>query len=134
MTAKLLRLASVLEILTALALVIAPSWVAWLLLGDRTSGTGIALGRIAGLILLSLGLACYPRFVTAESLNQAVLGMLTYNSLITIALIYWGISVGSTGVALWTVAALHAVLTLLFALAWFKGESSSHPASVPRDL
>lgn len=118
MTAKLLRLACVLEILTALALVIAPSAVAWLILGDRVSGTGLALGRIAGVALLSLGVACYPRSLTSGNLNQAVLGMLTYNALITIYLIYLGISGGATGLALWPVVAIHAALAIFFAQAW----------------
>jgi hypothetical protein len=121
MTAKLLRLACVLEILTAIALVIAPAAVAWLILGDRTAGTGIALGRIAGVALLSLGVACYPRSLNGGHLDQAVLGMLTYNTLITIYLIYLGIRGEATGGALWLVVATHAVLTVLFAQVWFKG-------------
>jgi hypothetical protein len=125
MTAKLLRLACVLEVLTAFALIITPSFVAWLILGDHTAGIGIALGRIAGFALLSLGVACYPQSLTTGNLDQAVLGMLTYNMLITIYLIYWGITGGSIGVALWPVAALHAVLTILFAQAWFKGRFPS---------
>jgi hypothetical protein len=125
MTVKLLRLACVLEILTALALVIAPSVVAWLILGEGASGTGIALGRIAGFVLLSLGLACYPRSLSPGNLDQAVLGMLTYNTLITVYLIYLGISGGATGGALWLVAAIHAVLAILFAQAGFKGGFSS---------
>lgn len=120
MTAKLLRLACVFEMLTALALVIAPSAMAWLILGDRAFGTGTALGQIAGVALLSLGVACYPRSLTTGNLEQAVLGMLTYNTLMTIYLTYLGISGGASGVALWPVATIHAVLSLLFAQAWFK--------------
>lgn len=126
MTTKLLGLASVLEILTGLALIIAPSLVAWLILGNGASGTGIDLGRIAGFVLLSLGLACYPRSPNVGNLNQAVLGMLTYNTLITIYLIYLGVSGEATGVALWPVAIIHAVLTILFAQAWFKGRFSNN--------
>jgi hypothetical protein len=120
MTAKLLQLACVLEILTAMALIIAPAAVAWLVLGDRASGTGVALGRIAGVALLSLGVACYPRSLTIGNLDQAVLGMLTYNTLIATYLSYLGLSGGASGLALWPVAATHAVLALLFAQAWFK--------------
>jgi len=110
----------VLEILTALALIIAPAAVAWLILGDRASATGVALGQIAGLVLLSLGVACYPRSLTIGNFDQAVLGMLTYNTLIAIYLIYLGIGGGASGVALGPVAATHAVLALLFAQAGFK--------------
>jgi len=124
-TTKLLRLASVLEILTALALIIAPSWVAWLILGDGASGTGIALGRIAGVVLLSFGLTCYPKSFNLGNLDQSVLGMLTYNALITIYLTYLGLRGEATGGVLWLVAASHAVLTMLFAQAWFKGRFPS---------
>jgi hypothetical protein len=120
MAAKLLQLACGLEILTALALFIAPGAVAWLILGDRALGTGIALGRIAGVALLSLGVACYPRSPTVGNLDQPVLAMLTYNTLIATYLIYLGIAGGAGGVALWPVAATHAVLALLFVQAWFK--------------
>lgn len=120
MTTKLLGLASVLEMLTGLALIIAPLSVAWLILGSEASGTGIALGRIAGFALLSLGVACYPRSSNVGNLDQAVLGMLIYNTLITIYLIYLGVSGEATGGALWLVAAIHAVLTILFAQLGFK--------------
>ncbi len=119
MIKTLLSLASILEILTGLALIVAPSAVAWLLLGDGASGTGIPVGRVAGVALLSLGVACYPRSLNIGSLKQAVLGMLTYNTLITVYLTYLGISGGASGVALWPVAIIHAVLALFFAQAWF---------------
>jgi hypothetical protein len=125
-TAKLLWLACVLEILTALALIIAPSFVSELILGNGASGTGIALGRVAGFVLLSLGLACYPRSVNIDHLEQPVLGMLTYNTLITAYFMYLGISGGATGAALWLVVAIHAVLTILFAQSWFKERFSSN--------
>jgi len=124
MTTKLLGLASVLEMLTAIALVIAPASVVWLILGDGVAGAGIALGQIAGFVLLSLGLACYPRSFSTGNLDQAVLGMLAYNTLITIYLIYLGISGEATGWALWPVAAIHTVLTILFAQIWFKDRFS----------
>lgn len=133
MTTKLLGLASVLEMLTALALIIAPSSVAWLILGDEASGTGIALGRIAGFVLLSLGLACYPRSLNVGNFDQAVLGMLTYNTLLTIDLIYLGISGEATGVVLWPVAAIHAVLTILFAQSWFKERLPKNPHQSRRE-
>lgn len=120
MTAKLLWVACVLEIMMAIALIVAPSSVAWLILGNWAAGPGIDLGRIAGFVLLSLGLACYPRSSNDGNLDQAVLGMLTFNILLTIYLIYLGVSGEATGVALWLVATIHAVLTILFTQAWFQ--------------
>ena len=77
MIKKLLGLASALEILTGLALIIAPSDVAMLLLGDGVSGIGTVVGRVASFGLFALGLACYPRSQDIDSSDQVVLGMLT---------------------------------------------------------
>lgn len=114
----LLSLAATLEMLTGLALIIAPSGVAWLLLGDGASGTGIELGRVGGFGLLALGLACYRRSYDIDSFNQAALGMLIYNMLVAVYLIYLGISGEWVGKLLWPAAVLHAVLTLLLTYAW----------------
>jgi hypothetical protein len=56
---KLIGLAALFEAVTGLAL-IDPAMVARLLLGNGASGAGIALGRVSGLALLCLGLACWP--------------------------------------------------------------------------
>lgn len=125
MIKTLLSLASAIEILTGLALIIVPSDVAWLLLGDGASGTGIKLGRVAGCGLLALGLACYPRSSDIKSFASAVGGILTYNILTAIYLIYLGIDGVWVGVLLWPAAIFHTVLPLLLTYAWFKGKSPS---------
>lgn len=52
---KLLGLAAVLEAATGLVLIADPSLVTWLLLGDDVSGAGLAMSRLLGVALLSLG-------------------------------------------------------------------------------
>jgi len=119
---KLLALAAVVEAATGLALMIDPPVVARLLLGDGVSGTGLALGRVAGFGFLALGLACWPG---SEKLSgsPALRGLLCYNLLVTIYLLYLGVGGEWVGVLLWPGAVLHAVLTLLLARAWLKASS-----------
>jgi hypothetical protein len=118
---KLLGLAAVLEAATGLALMVHPPLVTWLLLGDGVSGAGVALGRVAGFALLSLGLSCWPGFDAVADDSRSLRAMFTYNLLVTLYLAYLGIDGGSVGSLLWPAVALHAVLVLLFARAWLAG-------------
>ena len=88
---KLLGLAAIIEAATGLALMIHPPLVTRLLLGDGVSGAGMALGRVAGFALLSLGLACWSRLDSAGANTPALRAMLTYNLLATLYLAYLGI-------------------------------------------
>ena len=116
---KLLGLAAILEAATGLALTVQPSLVTRLLLGDGVSGAGVALGRVAGFALLSLGLACWPGLESAGANTAALRALLTYNLLVTLYLAYLGIGGRSVGSLLWPAVAIHAVLTILLARAWF---------------
>lgn len=51
--------AAAIEAATGLALIIYPQAVASLLLGADLVAAGIAVGRVAGIALLSVGLACW---------------------------------------------------------------------------
>jgi hypothetical protein len=55
-----MRVASGLEVLTGLGLVVAPSVLARLLFGSDLNGAGEATGRIAGLVMLCLAIGCWP--------------------------------------------------------------------------
>ncbi len=117
MTKKLLGLAAVLESVTGLGMMIAPAIVARLLLGDALSGAGAAVGRVAGVALLSLGLACWPGREAVNGVGPALRAMLTYNTLVTLFLFYRGVGTNGAGSLLWPAAAVHAVLTALFVIA-----------------
>jgi hypothetical protein len=79
MTSKaLLILAAIVEVATGLVLVSQPALFVRLLFGVEMSGAGLALGRLAGFGLFSLGLACWSlRTPTLAALRA----MLIYNFL-----------------------------------------------------
>lgn len=113
---KPLAFAALAEAATGVALIVAPTLVARVLLGTELSAVAIVVGRVAGISLLSLGIACWP----GKEPNRAPLGgMTTYGLLVTLYLSYQGISREWVGPLLWPAIALHAVLTLLLARAWF---------------
>ena len=109
---KLLALAAVVEAVTGLALLIAPSLVGRLLLGAEGTGVAIPVARVLGIALIALGVACWP--------GPALLGMLTYGALVTAYFLYLAFGGEWVGFLLWPAVVLHAVLTLLLARAWFK--------------
>ena len=110
--------AAAIEVATGLALIIDPQAVTRLLLGADLSGAGSAVGRIAGFALLSLGLACWMSRQDVDK-TAALAAMLAYNLLVTTFFTYLGLGGDLVGILLWPAIAVHAVLTLLFAYAWF---------------
>jgi hypothetical protein len=103
---KVLPFAAIAEAATGLALLIVPSLVGQLLLGDPLTGVAIPVARVTGIALIALAVACWP-------CCTALCGMLTYSTLVTVYLAYRGIVAASTGILLWPAVVLHAVLTLL---------------------
>jgi len=109
---KVLLLAAVSEAATGLAMLIVPSLVGRLLLGHELAGVAIPVARVLGIALIALGVACWPG-------RTALCGMLTYSSLATPYLAYLGLGGQWVGKLLWPAVAVHAVLTILLARAWF---------------
>lgn len=118
---KPLAISALAEAATGVALIVAPSLVALLLLGAELSGVAVAVGRVAGISLLSLGIACWP---SKEPSRTALGGMATYGLLVTLYLSHLGIRGEWVGPLLWPVVTLHAVLTLLLARAWFSARNA----------
>jgi hypothetical protein len=102
---NVLAFAAVGEAATGLALLIVPSLVGQLLLGDQLAGVAIPVARVSGIALIALGIACWP--------GPPLVGMLTYSALVTLYLAYLGFAGGLTGVLLWPAVILHAILTAL---------------------
>jgi len=93
-----------------------PAVVVRLLFGSEISGAGMVMGRITGISLIALGVACRPGNGTERSLW----GMLTYSALVTLYLAYLGMDGTWSGGLLWPTVALHGVLTLLLVRSWHK--------------
>ncbi len=93
------------EAATGLALLVVPSLVGRLLLGEDLAGIAIPVARVAGIALVALGIACWP--------GPARIGMLTYGAAVTLYLAYLGLAGGVGGMLLWPAVVLHAILTVL---------------------
>lgn len=117
---RLLALAAAIEAVTGLALIIDPSLVARLLLGNGVSEAGVAVGRVAGIALIALGLACLPSSSVATGAAAACRAMFTYNLLVSAYLGFLGIGGQRVGRLLWPAVAIHGFLTLLLVREWFK--------------
>ena len=109
-TKWVLVFAAVAEVATGLALLIVPSLVGQLLLGEQLTGVAIPVARVAGIALIALGIACWP--------GPPLVGMLIYSAAVTLYLAYLGFAGGFSGVFLWPAGALHAVLSILLGRAW----------------
>lgn len=109
---KPLAFAALAEAATGVALIVAPALVSRLLLGTELSDVAVVVGRVAGISLLALGVACWPG---KEPTRAPLGGMAIYGFLVTLYLLYLGIRGEWVGPLLWPAVALHAVLTLLLA-------------------
>jgi hypothetical protein len=123
---RLLKLTTIIEAATGLALMAVPSVVVQLLLGGKISGASVPLGRVGGFALLSLGMACWPAHDPRGNTASVVRAMLTYNSLATLYLLCLGIGGEWVGPLLWPAVALHGILSLLLARQWRLG-NTGHP-------
>jgi hypothetical protein len=103
-----LIIAAISEAATGLALLIAPSLVGQLLLGEEFAGVALAVARVAGIALIALGIACWP--------GPPLAGLLIYSALITVYLAYLGFVGSFAGLLLWPAVVLHVILTGLLAL------------------
>ena len=112
-TTTLVKLSAAIEAATGVALIAAPDLVARVLLGAGLSDSGIAVGRLTGIALLSLGLACWPGRNDAST--PAVRALFAYNLLAAIYLGYLRVGGGFVSYLLWPACALHALLALLLA-------------------
>ena len=88
---KVLNFAAVAEAATGMALLIVPSIVGQLLLGEKLTGVAIPVARVAGIALIALGVACWP--------GPPLVGMLIYSAAVALYLAYLGFVL--TGVLLW---------------------------------
>ena len=106
--------AAVGEAATGLALLIIPSLVGKLLLGQDLSAIAVPVARVAGIALIGLGLACWP--------GPPLVGMLTYSALVALYLAYLGLVTDFAGLLLWPAVILHAILSGFLGRLWLAGD------------
>lgn len=113
---RVLGFAAAAEALTGVALLIVPSLVGQLLLGQHLAGVAIPIARVTGIALIALGISCAAK---------PLLGMFAYSSAVTLYLAYIGFAGEFVGVILWPAAVVHAILSILLGRAWLVAEATS---------
>ena len=105
---RVLIFAAVGEAGMGLALLVVPSLVGRLLLGESLTGIAIPVAGVAGIALIALGVACWP--------GPPRVGMLIYSAAVALYLAYLGLVGGLTGILLWPAVVLHGIVTALISL------------------
>ena len=111
----LLKVTALLEAATGLGLVAMPSVVVQLLLGTPLdSSAATMLGRVAGVALLALAVACWlARDDTySPAARGLVAAMFLYNVAVAALLVFAGVGLGLRGIALWPAVILHAAMAV----------------------
>lgn len=114
---RIIATASSGEAVTGLSLLVAPSLVAGLLLGAEPMGIALVISRVAGIALISLGIACWPNR-DARASDKPCIGLLIYSSLTALVLAQFGIAGPTSGILLWPVILLHFIFAVLLAWVW----------------
>ena len=126
-TRLLFRTSAIVEILTGLALLVAPSLVVGLLLGDGVNPIGIAVARILGIGLLSVGVAGWES-AGQDSRLAPQAGLCIYNIGAAVVLVIIATTGGINGILLWPVAVLHAAIGAM--MLWVILAPSRNPAGM----
>jgi hypothetical protein len=122
MKTNVLALAALAEAATGVILLAYPPIVVRLLFAKQVFGAGMTMSRLAGICLISLGLACWP----AADSRRGFQGMLAWSVLAALYLIVVGVG-DTAGILLWPMVAVHALLTVLLVRAL--GRTHSSPTS-----
>lgn len=105
----LYRLASAVELITGVALVLSPNLAIEALFQAQASGAEPQLTQLYGLALIALGATCWKQ----PCPHQAQRGMAIYNNLAGIFLLSLILKGLCTGLVVWTATVLHLSLGLV---------------------
>jgi hypothetical protein len=123
---KALIFAAAAEAATGVALLLVPSVVGHLLLGETLAGIAIPVARVTGIALIALGIACWP--------GPPALGMLIYTAAAGLYLAHVGVGGGFDGVLLWPAVIVHLVLAAILAWTLRRGEQAHSPSNRLRNF
>jgi hypothetical protein len=121
-TATVVKLSAAIEAGTGLAAIVGPSLFAEFLLGTELSAGGVALGRVAGMALISLAIACWPN--ARSTSPQALRSLLVYNLFVGIYLGFLRVNHDFHSGLLWPACALHICFAIVLARRLF-GETTA---------
>jgi hypothetical protein len=112
----LLAIAAVAETLVGLALILLPDVTIRLLLGGRTDDVGLMIGRVTGVGMLALGVACWGARADSSGAAQAgTLGAITlYNAGAGVLLVLFAATGQASGLVVWSVGLFHVALAAGF--------------------
>lgn len=108
-TRLLFRASAIVEVLTGLAFLFAPTLVVGLLLGEGLNPIGIAVARVLGIGLLSVGVAAWETRGQDSHLAPRA-GLCIYNVGVAALLVILGTTGGMNGPLLWPAAGLHGLI------------------------
>jgi hypothetical protein len=116
MQRTLLAIAAVAETLACLGLILMPDATMQFLFGGRPDGVGMMIGRVAGVALLALGVACWA--ARADSGGEARAGTVRaitlYNAGAGALLVLFAVTGQAAGLGVWSAALLHLALAAGF--------------------
>ncbi len=124
-TRTVLLISATLELATGMALAAVPNFVAGLLLSTGLTRPGEAVGRLGGLGLFSLAIACWPRGESDQP--QPIRGLLFYNLAAAVYLGYLRFGGGFTSYLLLAACVFHALLALLLARPAYRSAADRDP-------
>lgn len=116
--------AAIVEVATGVMLIIDPAIIISLLFGADAFGSAPLIGRMCGIGLFALGIACWPDKQRTRTITPAFKAMLTYNVLIALYLIYLGTATRIQGLLLWPAVALHTIVGLVLIWIGLQGNHS----------
>jgi len=123
-----LVLAAGTEVITGLVLIAAPDFFTHLIFGGDLSAAGRGLGPLAGIALLALAWACWPRAAQGWTPSAALQAFAFFSLFAAAFLAYCGLSrTFGVGVLLWPAAILHATLAVVLATTLSSYSRSSRP-------
>ncbi|MET0656051.1 MAG: hypothetical protein ABWY94_10830 [Pseudoxanthomonas sp.] len=121
-TRALLATVAVAEALAGCGLLVVPSIIARLLIGQPLSdGAGSIVGRVAGAAMVSLALACWLESRSTRLHRPAGLltGLLFYNIAVPLVLLHGHFLQGANGGGLWAATGVHLALAAWIAACLF---------------
>lgn len=110
------------EVLTGLALMIAPETLAQLVFGSLLGGAGVPISHVGRIALLCLGIVCWPYSKVWRGRTPALIALVIYNLAVAAYLTYLGKKGDFIGPLFWHVLALHAVIGIALAVAWLRAD------------